>query len=104
MPRTLPSYVLGGEENRYLHPNGAHGYLVAVFRASIGEAERVFTAVIGVAARLESAGPGRGGQERRHARVADLRLMLIRDHALMLEDFVEHRSGSHYQVHPVGSI
>lgn len=104
VPRTLASYILGGEENRYQRPAGAHGYLAAVFRESIGEAERVFTAVVGVAARLESAGTGRGGQERRQARVVDLRLLLIRDHALALEDLVEHQGDSRYRVYPVSEI
>src|SRR5690554_8018956 len=54
--RTLASYVLGCDDGSYARPNGAVGYLAAVFHPTQGEGGEPFTAVIGVDATIDRAG------------------------------------------------
>jgi uncharacterized protein YPO0396 len=54
--RTLWSYIVGAEDNLFARPDGAHGYVAAVFRPSEGEEGREFTALIAASARVDGAG------------------------------------------------
>lgn len=54
--RTLASYVLGCDDGSYARPNGAVGYLAAVFHPTTGESGEPFTAIIGVSASVDRAG------------------------------------------------
>ena len=53
--RTLASYVLGCDDGSYARPQGAIGYLGAVFHPTQGEEGDPFTAVIGISASLDKA-------------------------------------------------
>ncbi|MGB1091393.1 MAG: ATP-binding protein, partial [Oceanobacter sp.] len=55
--RTLASYVLGCDDGSYARPDGAIGYLGAVFHPTKNEPGEPFTALIGVSASLDKAGP-----------------------------------------------
>ncbi|MDY7575054.1 ATP-binding protein [Actimicrobium sp. CCI2.3] len=78
--RTLWSYIVGAEDNLFARPNGAHGYIAAVFKPSEGEEGREFTALIAASARLDGAG------ERRQAVAERLVLLIIDEAALQLGD------------------
>lgn len=82
--RTLWSYIVGAEDNLFARPNGAHGYVAAVFKPDSGEEGKPFTAVIGVAARVDGSG------DRRQAVQERLALLLIDDTALGLSDLVNY--------------
>lgn len=82
--RTLESFVVGAEYSLFSRPDGAHGYLAAVFRSSEGEESgKTFTALIAVAARVDGAG------ERRDAKLEKLELVIVDDAALTVDDFVK---------------
>ncbi|MDP3333813.1 MAG: ATP-binding protein [Methylococcaceae bacterium] len=82
--RTLWSYIVGAEDNLFARPNGAHGYVAAVFKPDSGEDGKPFTAVIGVAARVDGSG------DRRQAVQERLALLLVDDAALGLSDLVNY--------------
>ena len=81
--RTLWSYIVGAEDNMFARPQGAHGYIAAVFKPSEGEEGSEFTALVAVAARVDGSG------ERRQAVQERLALLIIDGSALMLEDLIE---------------
>mgnify|MGYP000076310363 CR=1 FL=1 len=54
--RTLASYILGCDDGSYARPDGAVGYLAAVFYPTEGEKAEPFTAMIGVSASVDRAG------------------------------------------------
>ncbi|MEW8073884.1 MAG: SbcC/MukB-like Walker B domain-containing protein [Candidatus Thiodiazotropha sp.] len=56
--RSLASYILGSDRDRYARPGGAHGYVVLVFAPSGNEDGHFFSAVFGVTAHLEEIGAG----------------------------------------------
>jgi len=78
--RTLWSYIVGAEDNLFARPNGAHGYIAAVFKPSEGEEGREFTALVAASARVDGAG------ERRQAVSERLALLIIDGVALQLGD------------------
>jgi len=78
--RSLWSYVVGAEDNLFARPNGAHGYVAAVFKPSEGEEGREFTALVAASARVDGAG------ERRQAVSERLALLIIDGVALQLGD------------------
>lgn len=82
--RTLWSYIVGAEDNLFARPNGAHGYVAAVFKPDSGEDGKPFTALIGAAVRVDGSG------ERRQAVQERLALLLIDDAALGLGDLVNY--------------
>jgi uncharacterized protein YPO0396 len=58
--RSIESYVVGAEYSKFSRPDGAQGYMAAVFRPDQGEEQaKVFTAVIAASARVEGVGEGR---------------------------------------------
>jgi energy-coupling factor transporter ATP-binding protein EcfA2 len=82
--RTLESYVVGAEYSRFSRPDGAQGYMAAIFRPSPGEeGGKTFTALVAAAARVDGAG------ERRDAKLEKFELVIIDDAALTLDDFVK---------------
>ena len=89
--RTLESYVVGAEYSRFSRPDGAQGYMAAVFRPSPGEENvKTFTALVAAAARVDGAG------ERRDAKLEKFALVIIDDAALTLADFVKNPEASEW--------
>lgn len=82
--RTLWSYIVGAEDNLFARPDGAHGYVAAVFKPDEGEDGKPFTALIGAAVRVDGSG------ERRQAVQERLALLLIDDAVLGLGDLVNY--------------
>jgi energy-coupling factor transporter ATP-binding protein EcfA2 len=80
--RTLASYVLGCDDGSYARPDGAIGYLAAVFHPTQGESGEAFTAIIGVSASIDRA----GGQA--VARQNDLQFYIVNE-TLTLSDFLQ---------------
>jgi energy-coupling factor transporter ATP-binding protein EcfA2 len=80
--RTLWSYIVGAEDNLFARPNGAHGYVAAVFRPDGSEGGETFTALISAAAHVEGSG------SRRQAVQERLALIIVDDAALTLEDLL----------------
>lgn len=78
--RTLWSYIVGAEDNLFARPDGAHGYIGAVFKPSEGEQGKEFTALIAASARVD----GSGGL--RQAVGEKLNLLIIDDAALSVDD------------------
>jgi DNA repair exonuclease SbcCD ATPase subunit len=96
--RTLWSYIVGAEDNLFARPEGAHGYVAAVFRPSEGEDGRPFTALMAVAARVDGSG------ERRQAVMERMALLIADDAALTLDDFVSADLEGNLQIVPVEKI
>lgn len=89
--RTLASYVLGCDDGSYARPEGAIGYLAAVFHPTQGEDGDPFTAVIGVSASVDRA----SGQP--VARQNDLQFYIVTE-SLALNDFVQENLEGQRQV------
>lgn len=79
--RTLASYVLGCDDGSYARPNGAVGYLAAVFHPTQGEGGEPFTAIIGVSASIDRAGA------QPVARQHDLQFYIVAGEQLTLANF-----------------
>lgn len=95
--RTLWSYIVGAEDNLYARPNGAHGYIAAVFKPSEGEECNPFTAIIAASARVDGSG------EHRQAIQEKFALLIIDDNCLVLEDLIDIQNGE-LTVIPVDTI
>ncbi|MCR8923432.1 hypothetical protein NO559_11650 [Dasania sp. GY-MA-18] len=86
--RTLASYVLGCDDGSYARTHLTDGYVAGVFHPTQGETGEVFTAVMCVRARIDTANASR------QARQDDLLFLIIPNHELSLSDFVkEEKSG-----------
>lgn len=96
--RTLWSYIVGAEDNLFARPDGAHGYVAAVFRPSEGEEGREFTALIAAAARVDGAGGRRQAVQER------LVLLIVDEAALTLEDLTASDADGALLVVPVEKI
>lgn len=97
--RTLWSYITGAEDNLFARPNGAHGYIAAVFKPSEGEEEgEEFTALIAAAARVD----GSGG--RRQAVPERLVLLIIDGASLQLGDLMQRTLDDNLEVIAVEKI
>ena len=89
--RTLESYVVGAEYSLFSRPDGAQGYMAAVFRPSPGEENvKTFTALVAAAARVDGAG------DRRDAKLEKFELAIIDDAALKLDDFIKNAEASEW--------
>lgn len=80
--RTLASYVLGCDDGSYARPDGAIGYLAAVFHPTEGEPAEPFTAIIGASAYLDKAG------SQPIARLGDISYLIAPGEQLSQSDFV----------------
>ncbi|MGZ8916047.1 MAG: ATP-binding protein [Methylobacter sp.] len=96
--RTLWSYIVGAEDNLFARPDGAHGYVAAVFKPDEGEDGKPFTALIGAAVRVDGSG------ERRQAVQERLALLLIDDAALGLGDLASYDTNGEMLVANVEKI
>ncbi|RJF92479.1 ATP-binding protein [Noviherbaspirillum saxi] len=96
--RTLWSYIVGAADNLYARPDGAHGYVAAVFQPSEGEEGKPFTAIVAAAARVDGAG------ERRQAIQEKLALLIVDGAVLTYEDFCSTDKDGSLSVHPVDKI
>jgi energy-coupling factor transporter ATP-binding protein EcfA2 len=78
--RSVEAYVVGAEKNLFARPNGAQGYVAAVFQPDPGEDQcKPFTAIVGAAARVE------GNGETRYAKLEGLQLFIV-DGAIVGEE------------------
>lgn len=96
--RSLWSYIAGAEDNLFARPDGAHGYIAAVFRPSEGEDGKPFTALVAAAARIEGSGTRRQAVQER------LALLIVDDAALTLAELTEIDAQGRMQVIPVEKI
>lgn len=81
--RTVESYVVGAEYSKFSRPEGAHGYVAAVFRPDQGEPDLgPFTAVIAIAARVDGQG------EKRQAKLESFLPFIVNGAALSYSDFM----------------
>ena len=97
--RTLWSYITGAEDNLFARPDGAHGYIAAVFKPSEGEEEgEEFTALIAASARVD----GSGG--RRQAVPEKLVLLIIDGVSLQLGDLMQRTVDDNLEVIAVEKI
>lgn len=78
--RTLWSYIVGAEDNLFARPDGAHGYVAAVFKPSEGEAVKEFTAIVGASAHIGGSGTRRVAEGER------LVLLIVDEAVLTLND------------------
>ena len=90
--RTLASYVLGCDDGSYARPNGAVGYLAAIYHPTEGESGEAFTAVIGISASIEKSG------NQTTARQNDLQFYIVAGEQLTLSDFLQEDSEGKRQV------
>ena len=100
--RTLASYVLGCDDGSYARPEGAVGYLAAVFHPTQGsetdntkgqgESGEPFTAIIGVSASIDRAG------DQVAARQNDLQFYIVAGEQLTLSDFLQEDTNGQRQV------
>jgi energy-coupling factor transporter ATP-binding protein EcfA2 len=82
--RTLESFVCGAEYSRFSRPDGAQGYVAAVFRPGPKEGlAKPFTALVAASARVDGIG------ERRGAKLERLELVIVDDEALSIGDFLK---------------
>lgn len=82
--RTMESYIVGAEYSNFSRPNGAQGYIAAVFRPSKGEDSlKPFTALVAASARVE------GNKDSRQARLESISLVIVDDAALTYTDFMK---------------
>lgn len=89
--RTLESFVCGAEYSLFSRPDGAHGYVAAVFRPGPNEGSaKPFTAVVAAAARVDGVG------ERRGAKLERLELIIVDEDALTLDDFLKDLANSEW--------
>ena len=96
--RTLASYVLGCDDGSYARPNGAVGYLAAVFYPTQGESGDPFTAIIGVSATVDRA----GGTP--VARQNDIQFFIVAGEELTQSDFLLNIDDSQQEVIPIGKL
>lgn len=81
--RNVESYVVGAEYSKFSRPEGAQGYLAAVFRPEPNEdGAKLFTAVIAASARVDGSG------ETRQAKQESFSMFLVDDAVLTYEDFM----------------
>ena len=95
--RTLASYVLGCDDGSYARPEGAIGYLAAVFHPTQGEEGDPFTAVIGISASVDRA----SGQA--VARQNELQFYLVTE-TLSLADFLQEQTQGPRQIVPLNKL
>lgn len=96
--RTLASYVLGCDDGSYARPEGAVGYLGAVFHPTQGETSEPFTALIGVSASLDKAGT------QIVARQNDMQFFVFPGEQLALGDLVKDVESGGKQVLPLDGL
>ncbi|MEQ3761442.1 MAG: ATP-binding protein, partial [Alcanivorax sp.] len=96
--RTLASYVLGCDDGSYARPNGAVGYLAAVFHPTTGESGEPFTAIIGVSASVDRAG------SQPVARQNDLQFYIVAGQELTQNDFLVTVNDSQQEVIPLNKL
>lgn len=100
MPRTLPSYILGAEDQHYARPQGTHGYVALVFSPSADEtADYQFSALMGVTASL-SVETMAAGRKKRIPRTESVHLITVENQAICIEDLILEREDSRLKIVP----
>jgi energy-coupling factor transporter ATP-binding protein EcfA2 len=94
--RSVEGYLVGAEKNLFARPDGAHGYIAAVFQPDEGEYQcQTLTALVAASARVDGTG------DSRQPKLESFSLYLV-DSAVVQEDFL--RSVEAGQVVPVEHI
>lgn len=96
--RTLWSYITGAEDNLFARPEGANGYIAAVFKPSEGEEGKCFTALVAASARVDGSG------ERKSATQERLALLIVDGCELKIEDLTSFNDKGQMVVVRVGDI
>lgn len=105
IPRTVESYVLGGDGNNFARPHGANGYLGIVFANSPGEPDLVFSALLAFQAYLNEHGAvGKGDTLRRVPMMREMKMFTIDDGELKLADLGEVSDSGLVSVRPIEGI
>lgn len=98
--RTLPSYILGAQDQAYARPKGAHGYAAMTFEPAVVEKAKPFSAIIGGSAVLsETELPG-GGKKREPSMTGRPHLIVVVGAVVSLSDFMVPRNDEQKQVIP----
>lgn len=98
--RTLPSYILGAQDQAYARPNGAHGYAAMTFEPAVVEKAKPFSAIIGGSAVLsETELPG-GSKKREPSMTGRPHLIVVVGVTVNLSDFMVPRNDDQKQVIP----
>lgn len=80
--RSVEGYLVGAEKNLFARPDGAHGYIAAVFQPDAGEHQcQTFTALVAASARVDGIG------DSRQPKLESFSLYLV-DAAVVQEDFL----------------
>ena len=104
-PRTVESYVLGGDGNNFARPNGANGYLGIVFANSPNEPDRVVSALLAFQAYLNEHGAvGKGDTLRRIPMMREMKMFTIDDGELDLADLGEMSETGLSSVRPIDTV
>lgn len=90
--RTLSSYILGCDDGSYARLRTSDGYVAATFHPTSGENGELFSALMGVRARLDSA------SKPRQARQQELVFLILPEVELRLSDLVKEDKGGKYVV------
>ncbi|PCK08066.1 MAG: hypothetical protein COA42_11040 [Alteromonadaceae bacterium] len=90
--RTLASYILGCDDGSYARMRTTDGYVAAIFHPTEGETAEVFTAIMGVRARLDTS------SSPRQARQDALLFLILPGIELSMQDLVCEDKGGKYVV------
>jgi energy-coupling factor transporter ATP-binding protein EcfA2/predicted transcriptional regulator len=103
-PRTLPSYILGADDQDYARPEGTHGYVALIFSSSPNEQSgNEFSAVVGITAYLQTETLA-GGRKKRMPRAESVHLLTVEGKAISLNDFILERDVFSPQIVPPGDV
>ncbi|MEK8021259.1 MAG: SbcC/MukB-like Walker B domain-containing protein, partial [Candidatus Parabeggiatoa sp.] len=103
-PRTLPSYILGADDQDYARPEGAHGYVALIFSPSPDEQPgNEFSAVVGITAYLQTDELA-GGRKKRTPRTESVHLITLEGKAISIDDFILERDAYSPQIVPPDDI
>lgn len=81
--RSMESYIVGAEYSKFSRPEGAQGYMAAVFQPDQGEEQcKPFTAVIAASARVDGSG------ETRQAKLESFSMFIVEDATLDCTEFM----------------
>ncbi len=96
-PRTLPSYILGADDQDYARPEGTHGYVALIFSSSPDEqSSNEFSAVVGITAYLQT--EQLAGGQKRTPHIESVHLLTVEGKAISIDDFILERDADSLQI------
>lgn len=103
-PRTLPSYILGADDQNYARSAGTHGYIALIFSSSPDEPSgNEFSAVVGITAYLQTEELA-GGRKKRTPRTESVHLLTVEGKAINIDDFILEQDAHSPQIVPPDDI